>query len=137
MGIGMCLRDENGCFCLAKTCWISPILNVDEGEAYGLLTAINWILELQLENVIFELDSKRVVDSFGSRMRDFTNFGSIIFYCRHFLVSFLKNSKVEFSRRQANVVAHVLAKVAPSLASSHTFIEIPHCIHDLIINEMN
>jgi len=31
------IRDKQGSFVLAKTKWISRILNVDEGEALGLL----------------------------------------------------------------------------------------------------
>lgn len=40
----------------------SPMLRVDEGDATGLLMAIRWAIELNLDHVVFELDSKLVVD---------------------------------------------------------------------------
>ncbi|CAJ2653208.1 unnamed protein product [Trifolium pratense] len=64
VGIGMCIRDDQGCFVLARTEWISPILNVEIGEAIGLLKALNWVHELQLANVDFEFDSQIVVTRF-------------------------------------------------------------------------
>jgi hypothetical protein len=47
-----------------------------------------------------------------------------------------RNSRVEFIRRQANEVAHVLVREATSLASFHIFIDVPLCIRDIIMNEM-
>lgn len=46
-------------------------------------------------------------------------------------------SHVKFIRRQANEVAHALPRVAPSLASFHYFIDIPTCIQQVLINDMN
>lgn len=58
--------DDQGYFVIARTEWMSPICSVNEGEALGLLAAIDWVTDLQLENVDFVLDSKAVVDSFLS-----------------------------------------------------------------------
>ncbi|CAJ2641528.1 unnamed protein product [Trifolium pratense] len=55
----MCIRDDEGRFVLAKTMWSTPICEVDVGEALGLLCAINWVHELQLEGVDFVMDSKK------------------------------------------------------------------------------
>jgi hypothetical protein len=38
--------------------------------------------------------------------------------------------------RQANEVAHRLAREATHLATFHIFINIPTCIYDIILNEM-
>jgi len=38
--------------------------------------------------------------------------------------------------RQTNMVAHTLAEVAPLLASPTIYYHIPHCIEQVIINEM-
>jgi len=48
---------------------------------------------------------------------------------------YFENSKVEFSRRQANEVAHILAREATFLASPHVFNYVPLCIETLIFNE--
>lgn len=82
VGIGICIRDEHGSFVLTKIEWFSPILKVDECEALGLLLAIRWLKELNINNVIFELDSKKVVDSYHSNRRDQSDIGAIIRECR-------------------------------------------------------
>ncbi|XP_024628604.1 uncharacterized protein [Medicago truncatula] len=78
VGIGICLRDEFGMFIGAKTIWLQPIMSVDIGEASGLLAAMEWVRELEFKKVIFCLDSKGVVDSFNSHVRDDTELGSIL-----------------------------------------------------------
>jgi hypothetical protein len=58
VGICMCIRDEHGAFILAKTEWYTSRSDVHIGEALGLLSALNWVHELQLGPVDFELDSE-------------------------------------------------------------------------------
>jgi len=38
--IGICIRDDLGRFVLEKIEWVSPMTNIDKGEALGLLYAI-------------------------------------------------------------------------------------------------
>jgi len=52
----MCIRDEEGCYVLSKTLWLTLLCSVEVGEALGLYRAMKWINELQLANVDFELD---------------------------------------------------------------------------------
>lgn len=67
------------CFLLAyKTEWMSALCSINEGEALGLLAAINWVIELHLVNVSFELVSKLVVDSLNYPNEDASNFGAIV-----------------------------------------------------------
>jgi len=89
----MCIRDDKGSFVLAKIEWILPILKVDEGEDLGILFAIRWLKDLHINNVIFELDSKRVVDSFHSNCRDEYELGAIIRECRNSFPFFFSNSR--------------------------------------------
>jgi len=74
--------------------------------------AIQWIHKLQLIKVDFEVDSKKVADYFNRGGRDITEFGFILDNCIQFCNSCLRNSHVEFIRRQANIIAHELAKTA-------------------------
>ncbi|PNY07237.1 cytochrome p450 [Trifolium pratense] len=37
VGIGTCIRDDQGRFVVAKTKWFSPVCDVEMGEAQGLL----------------------------------------------------------------------------------------------------
>jgi hypothetical protein len=136
VGIGMCIRDNQGNFVTARTEWREPILDVEIGEAFGLLRALKWTDELQLHNTDFEIDCKRVVDSLYSKRTYNSDLGAILNDCRTMLATNFVNSDVKFIRRQANEVAHKLARVALSLASFHIFSDIPTCIYDIIINEM-
>jgi hypothetical protein len=66
VGISMCIRDQ-GQFVPTKAGWILPILEVDIGEALGLLSALNWVNELRLEDVDFKLDSRNIVTRFHNK----------------------------------------------------------------------
>jgi len=63
-------------------------------------------------HVNFVLDSKSVVDRFNSNLVDSSELGCIIQACRQLFGCNFQNSHVEFNRRQANGVAHELARVA-------------------------
>jgi hypothetical protein len=71
---------------------------------------MKWMRDLHLNNVVFELDSKHVVDNFKSNRRDESVPGNIIKYCKNVCYSYFTNSRVEFIMRQSNEVAHVLTK---------------------------
>ncbi|XP_024630838.1 uncharacterized protein [Medicago truncatula] len=135
-GFGMCIRDSDGNHVRSKTMFFSPVCSIDVGEAMGLHHAIRWIQELQLTNVDFEVDSNRVADYFNKGRGDATEFGSIMDSSIYFSNTYLTNSHVEFIMRQANEVAHTLARVATSNTSLHVFDDIPACITDLIFNKM-
>jgi len=60
--LGMCICDDESRFLLAKSEWLSLLLDVNLAEALTLLPSLQWVHDLQLANVDFELDSKVVVD---------------------------------------------------------------------------
>ena len=65
--------------------------------------------------LILRVDLKRVRDYFNRINKDITEFGNIMDNNIHYCHSNLENSHVEFIRRQANAVAHELAKATTSL----------------------
>jgi ribonuclease HI len=69
---------------LIKTAWFVLICSVDIGEALGLCEALQWVVELGLDNMDFSLNSKLVVDVVTSNNSSKTNFGSIIVLKTHF-----------------------------------------------------
>jgi len=109
---------------------------VDVGESLGLHSALQWLSDMQFDNVDFETDYRLTCDAFHANQDDTYEFGCIISSCRFLFSSFFTNSRVEFVRRQANGVAHVLAEEATLLASPVVYFHIPDCIESLIINEM-
>jgi ribonuclease HI len=84
---------------LAKTAWFSPLCDVAIGEAVSLHTTLEWVSDLQFDNVDFALDSKKVVDSFHTCVVDNSEFGCIINACRQLFYDRFQNSHVEFNRR--------------------------------------
>jgi len=55
---------------------------------------------------------------------------------RNYCSLYLTNSIVEFTKRQANEVAHKLVQTALSEPSFRIFYNVPTCIELLIANEM-
>jgi hypothetical protein len=62
-----------------------------------------------ISHVIFEIDSKNVVDAIYIVQLDIFEFSSLICNIRNIL-SLNSNFKVKFIKRQANMVAHKLAR---------------------------
>jgi hypothetical protein len=120
----------------AKTEQKSPILEVEIGEELGLMSALKWTNEMQLHDIDFEMDCKRVVKSLYSTKIYSSALATIITNCRLLLATNMVNSRVKFIRRKVNEIAHSLAQVAPSFVSFHSFSDIPTCIYSNIMNEM-
>jgi len=73
VGFGACIKDDDGIFVAGWTAWPTPSLDVDMGEALGLLHAMQWVIELNLVNMDFETNSKVVANSIykGDGVSDF------------------------------------------------------------------
>ncbi|PNX75553.1 DNA-directed RNA polymerase iii subunit rpc2-like protein, partial [Trifolium pratense] len=52
VGFGICIRDDECHFVLAKTMWSSPMCSVDLGEALGLYHALNWLHQAAMQNIL-------------------------------------------------------------------------------------
>lgn len=75
---------------MAKSSWSVPCYPVPEGEAHGLWLAIQWTRDLGLQNVIFELDCKSVLDSVLCPRVDVSDFGIIVKDCTRLISFFSK-----------------------------------------------
>jgi hypothetical protein len=60
------LNNKIESYVATKTEWLSPILDVEIGEAMGLLNALKRVGELQLRDMDFEMNCERVVDCIHS-----------------------------------------------------------------------
>lgn len=119
-GWGMCIRNDRGEFVAARMSWSTLCLPVIEVETLGLLHALSWMRDYAYEKVCFEHDYKMVVDKFHSPGADVFELGSITQQCSRNLSTF-PNFMVKFIRRQANTVAHCLARAALSRSSPHIY----------------
>nr|KYP36545.1 hypothetical protein KK1_042329 [Cajanus cajan] len=134
-GYSMCIRNDHGQFLTAKTGWAHSLPPVHEAEATALLTAIQWIENLSLTHVTIESDCKSVLDALSRTQSQHSEYGSLLNKCRGLLHNH-PNLSLKFIPRQANRVAHCLARASRCYASSHTFEFIPSCIVPIILNEM-
>jgi len=135
-GIGICVRDDDGAYVLAKTTSFDIVHPVRVGEALGLYHALEWLSDMKFDNVDFVTDSKITYDAFHSHKDDVSEFGNIISACQTLFFTHFTNSRVEFTRRQAKAAAHAIAREATSLASPVMYFNIPRCINNIIFNEM-
>jgi len=78
---------------------------------------MKWATNLQLVDMDYEVDSKKVVDSICGGKDRVSDFGAIISDCGRLLGVELANSIMKFIRRQTNGVAHYFAREVPLFAS--------------------
>ncbi|GAU29262.1 hypothetical protein TSUD_392120 [Trifolium subterraneum] len=133
--MGLCFRDNNGHFMASMTQWQQTVISSVEGEAWALLLAMEEARYRGLDRVQLESDSKVLIEAIHMKRRGNSEFLSIVHDILSLMSSFI-NFEVKFVRRQANLVAHTLARAANSWASFHRFENIPFCIERLVFNEM-
>ncbi|PNX63246.1 60S ribosomal protein l23, partial [Trifolium pratense] len=116
-----CIRDEAGMFVRAGTTWNHGTHSIIEAEALALLESMQAATSMNMVRVIFESHAQRVVDAVHMR-----NGGSSEFYltisCIKNMLALYSNFEVNFVKRQANSVAHLLAKAANSWTRCCIFI---------------
>jgi len=135
-GVGMCLRGENGKYISTKTAWFHGIPQPQEAEACSLKEAIIWLGNRGLTAVSIKLDCKQVVEDISNQIGANSELVAIINFCKASL-SRLPNFKISFIQRQANNVAHLLARASLSYARSQCHDHMPSCIEFDIMNEMS
>ncbi|GAU47896.1 hypothetical protein TSUD_25110 [Trifolium subterraneum] len=131
----VCFRDNSGHFMVGMTQWQQTVISSVEGEACALLLAMEEARHRGLDRVQFESDSKVLIEAIHMKRRGNSEFLSIVHDILSLMSSFV-NFEVKFVRRQANLVAHTLARAANSWASFHRFENIPFCIEHLVFNEI-
>ncbi|KAG6722412.1 hypothetical protein I3842_03G158300 [Carya illinoinensis] len=110
MGVGIIIINENGEILVAKS--------------LGTFMAVSLCLELGFNRIVSEGDAKNVVD------------GHILHEIQ-ILLSSLQNWEFHFVPRDANQLAHNLAKAAISLKDASMFIyDVPVHIQDLVFTSI-
>jgi ribonuclease HI len=132
---GWCVRDHRGFFVLGGSSWIDGSCSPHEGEALALLGAMKELQQRGFHNVIFEIDAQVLVGAIKRQNIGVSEFSSIVSKIKCFL-SLYSGFEVKPIRRQANRIAHTIARAALSWSRRHVFDLIPLCIHNLLSNEM-
>lgn len=87
-----------------------------EAEAQGVRDVLQWLMGIQVEKVIVELDAKVVVDSLNSSQVDHSEFGQINAECSAQVQP--HRSNFGFVKRQGNAGVDPVAREAVSGDSS-------------------
>jgi hypothetical protein len=130
-----CLRDHLGRFVMAETTWFEGNCSIVEGEAIALFEALKAMQLRNIHQVQFETDSKNVADAILHQHSGYSEFNLLVGHISNLLLS-NANFSVKFIKRQANMVAHTLARAVISWSSRCTFETLPLCITQLLLNEM-
>ncbi|PNX86938.1 trypsin/chymotrypsin inhibitor [Trifolium pratense] len=111
-------------------------LVVVEGETMTILKAMRHATSRGWSNIVFESDSKVVVDAIQANHHGIAELSSIILSIK-LLLQCNSNFEIKFTKRQVNVAAHTLAGAVISWSSRMFFNYVPRCIEPFIINEMS
>ncbi|XP_042958049.1 uncharacterized protein LOC122293560 [Carya illinoinensis] len=132
VGIGVAVRDWDG---LVTTTLRSPRNSFPDpllGEALAALRAIQLGLEIGLHNVIFEGDSKLLVNGITNSANDWSTAGLIFLDIKKLLASY-RTWSFRHVPRQVNAVAHSLAKSSLDLSKESVLVvDYPQCICNLL-----
>ncbi|XP_045811195.1 uncharacterized protein LOC123905578 [Trifolium pratense] len=94
---GWCVRDYLGQFVLAGTSWIKGKCSIIDGEALALFEAMKELERWGLTNVIFETDSKSVVDAIRCSYVGLSDFSILMCKIKQ-LLSLHLNFEVSFTK---------------------------------------
>jgi hypothetical protein len=130
-----CLRDHLGRFVAAETTWLGGQYSILEGEAIALHEALKAMHLRNFTKVLFETDAKSVAEAIHHCHGGISEFSLLVGHINDLLLS-NPNFSVKFIKRQANMVAHTLARAAVSWPSRCTFETLPLCITSILFNEM-
>jgi ribonuclease HI len=135
-GWDWCVCNSIGSFVAAGTNSCEQNFTVAEGEAMAILEAMREANSRGWSNIIFESDSKVVVEAIDSNPRGRSELCSIIASIKA-LLQCNPNFEIKFTKRQANMAAHHLARASISKPGRTYFNNIPLCISHIIINEIS
>ncbi|XP_026452134.1 uncharacterized protein LOC113352535 [Papaver somniferum] len=132
-GIALIIRDFTGRMVESWTL-VERARHVSQSEA--VVKALQWIVQLQIQNVIVEGDNKEVIESVsGPQITTRWEDANIVRDSQH-LVKCLGNVQVCFRNRKCNQVADLLAKFARNNNCTRKWSsELPLCVESRLESE--
>ncbi|KAL8479048.1 hypothetical protein ACS0TY_030809 [Phlomoides rotata] len=137
MSFGMIFWDNNGSHIYSRTLAMPGVYAPEKGETICLFEALSWIKELDVRNVLVEMDAKVVVNAFNSQDAAFISIFGDIIQPRKNIFRCFPYCKIGWINRQANELAHNLARVSTNFPSPYVWVELPyvecHPFTDLLV----
>ena len=108
---------------------------MEEVEAIACREAVRFALQLGLTDVVFEGDFESITMAINSGNPCFSSYGHILDDVKALVLNFVSVSFLHV-KRQGNVVADKLAKVAKNFPCPHVWSDdIPNDVHQLVIHD--
>ncbi|XP_075654110.1 uncharacterized protein LOC142624427 [Castanea sativa] len=121
-GIGVIIWDWHGEAIGELSMPVLVAQSVVELEALACRRAVQFAMELGLQDVVFEGDSLQVIQAISQEHSDHLTYGHIIQDIRN-QVAAVSSSNFIFNTRHCNVVADALAKKAKNLRETRVWID--------------
>lgn len=131
--VGMVIRNEHGHFVMGRNLKVAGQVEVIEAEAYGVLEALQWINEMQLQQVIIESDSSLVIQALQQQLKYYMEVGNIMEACLQ-LMQGRDDLVLCHVKKHANRVAHTLARIPCLVGCYNVFISPPQCVLELLLS---
>ncbi|KAL8093230.1 hypothetical protein AgCh_035211 [Apium graveolens] len=132
--IGLVLRDDSGSFIAGLQSCMAGQVSSMEAEVIDVHEALCSIQSLGLGNIAVECDALNVVSAVQKGTVYFSEVGSILDSCRHILRQ-RSDLKIQHVRRQANSVAHNIAKLPYLLGTVNSFTSAPSCVLEFVLRD--
>lgn len=132
----MVIRSHNGDFVGAKVTTLPRPNTVLEAESIGIREALSWVLQRGEQKLIVESDSLLSVRAVHHKKNYLLEVGHVIEDCKMFLHS-MSDCRVTHIRKQANKVAHSIARIPCSINCSIVFTSPPSYLLETLMNDFS
>lgn len=132
--VGLVLRDHEGTFVKGKCLTLPCPSTVFEAESIGVREALSWVIEFPDKKVVIETDSLLTARAVNESDENFLELDHIIEHCKMLLKS-LSVVRVSHIRKQANRVAHSLARLPCFLNCFIVFSSPPTHLVEILLSD--
>ena len=119
----MVLRNHEGQYISGKTARFQGSSSVLEAEVVAIYESLKWVEDLCVTEVAIESDSLLGVTAVNKDFLNYMELGTLVQQCKDLLRN-RGDISVKFIRKQANKVAHELAKIS-CVSNSYVVISSP------------
>lgn len=134
--VGMVLRDHTGKFIEGRVGCMPEVGSIFEAEAIGIREALSWIAGKGLTQVSFESDSLLSIRALRGDGGNQLEVGHVIQHCLELLQS-NPTFSLDFISRQANKVAHEVARCPCLLSCFYVFSSPPESLLETLLYDVS
>lgn len=132
----MILRDHDGAFRGGAVTFFPGISDPEISEVLAARRALQLPLELGIQKIHLELDSKGVVSMLKDKSKNLSALGPYVEEVKEMFQT-RRDYRITWARRTANSAAHVLAREGVSNEMSMVWAEVPpDCILHIVADEI-